>query len=229
MLVSLGVGCSKAGKQEEAKAAGTTGKTQEPAVGEKLQKESAVLPRVLYPVKYTDGTKWKNGIDTIEKNVFFMAVAKNVPTPIKIGYLLKFASAGEALVRQVYRLNQENKDSIFIRVDKTLDPTGDGAPNPIYVKGFEIKAANYSKDNKWSRGINLENPNMFFFNVVKDEPTPLQVGDRLKFAETGETRVVKLSRMKTQDNSVSIFVILDKSLNPSGDGNPNPIEVILSD
>jgi hypothetical protein len=51
----------------------------------------------------------------------------------------------------------------------------------------------------------------------------------LKFAESGEARVVKLARLKAQDNSVSIFVIVDKPLNPSGDGNPNPIEVMFSD
>jgi len=229
LLVSLWVGCSKAGKKEEAEVTGTPGKTQEPVAEEKVQKESAVLPRILYPVKYTDGARWSNGIDTEKKNVFFIAVAKNTPTPIKIGYRLKFASAGEAVVRNVYLLKQEDKDSIFIRVDKNLDPGGDGAPHPIYVKGFELKTVNYSKANKWSRGINLENPSMFFFKWVKDEPTPLQVGDRLKFARTGEARVVKLARLKAQDNSVSIFVIVDKPLNPSGDGNPNPIEVIFAD
>jgi hypothetical protein len=222
LLLSLITACSKADKKEEVE-------KPKPPAAKKAKKKEALPPRVFYSSKYTNNTKWVNGIDIIEKNLFFITVDKQAPTPVNAGYRLKFAAAGDAVVKNVYRKEKEKDASIFIQVDKILDPVKDGAPNPVYLRGFAIKPSPYSQENKWRSGISLEKPGLFIFGTAKKEPTPIKIGDHLKFARTGEAVVIKLYRFEKQEKHSTIFVTVDKALDPAGDGAPNLIEVIIGD
>jgi hypothetical protein len=223
MAVVLIAGCSKTEKDEDRAVTGAPEKAARP-----VEKETPPA-RIFYTCKFTDDTKWSNGIDTQGKNVFFIIIARNAFTPIRSGYKLKFASAGEAIVQKVYRMDRPENSMIFITVDKNLDPVGDGNPNPIYIKSFEIRACASSMENKWRNGINLKQAGVFFFALKKDEPIQIKIGDRLVFAKTGEAIVKNIVRFKSGNRDTSIIVTVDKPLDPEGDGSPNPIEVVIID
>ena len=221
--LALLTGCSKTEKKADRAVPGPPGKAARP-----VEKE-APPARTFYTCKFSDGTKWVNGIDKQKKNVFFITIARNTFTPIKSGYKLKFASAGEAIVQRVYRLDRPENSMIFITVDKNLDPIMDGNPNPIYIKSIEIKAAAFSRENVWRSGINLKQTGVFFFALERNEAIPLKTGDRLIFAKTGEAIVKNVVRFKREDRYVNIIVTVNRPLDPGGDGAPNPIEVVIID
>ncbi len=216
------IGCSKPEqKTVETKYAKKTAKTDKDTTKKKL-------PRVFQAANYSDNQKWINGVNRIEKNHFFISTGKNDPTPIYVDYTLQFARAGEALVKKVYRYENKDSSSIFIRVDKELDPVGDGYPNSVVIKRFQIWPGNYYKENEWKNGISLKTTGMFFFVEKKGEFVPISIGDRLEFAAAGSTFVKGIWGKKEQGSYTNIFVTVDKPLDPAGDGAPHPIEVVLA-
>jgi hypothetical protein len=187
--------------------------------------EGSEVTGLFHAANYTDNRKWLKGIDTKEKNVFIFSVPKNSPTPLTVRCRLQFASAGEAEVRSVYRMEKPAHAAIFIKVDKNLDPNKDGFPNPIFLKGFTIIANSFSKEHAWRNGISLKETGLFFFSIKENEPVLVQVGDRLKFLKTGEAIVKKVAKGKAIDHKFNIMVTVDRALDPASDGFPNPIDV----
>jgi hypothetical protein len=216
------IGCSK--KEEESNT--IPGSTKNQVATNAPEKEYS-FAREFSPSKFTDDTKWLNGINRQEKNRFFFIVAKNDPTPFMPGYTMAFAKSGEAAVTDVYRFDNADNSSIFITVDKELDPAGDGYPNPVYVRSLKIQPGKYSLENAWNSGISLKQPGMFFFNVKKNTYIPFKIGDRLKFTAAGDALITGISRSEKQEKFSQIFVTVDKTLDPEGDGYPNPIEIIF--
>jgi FkbM family methyltransferase len=78
---------------------------------------------------YTDDVEWKNGVYLPDTRFFFITIGKNATAPVKPGDLLRFKKSGDARVTEVSRLENPGNASIFIKVDRYLDPYGDGSPN----------------------------------------------------------------------------------------------------
>jgi hypothetical protein len=221
----LFTGCSKTQKEP------TAGKSPKKNVEAKGKVESVPRARAFRAAAYTDSSKWTKGINRIEKKHFFIIIGKTDPLPVNRGYKLKFNASGEATIQKVNRVEKPDKSFVFIVVDKDLDPTGDGNPNPIYVKSFQIRPSSFSRENEWKNGISLKNTSAFVFVLPQSDACPLKIGDRLKFAASGEAVVKKIARSDGQGpggNYSNFHVIVDKPLNPDGDGGPNLIEVILA-
>ena len=79
--------------------------------------------------------EWKNGV--LQKdgrtNIFYILQLEKEPLKIKIGDSLVFAKTGEATVEKVAPMSLNGKISVFITLDKDIDPVGDGYPNKIYL------------------------------------------------------------------------------------------------
>lgn len=88
------------------------------------------LPIAFTPVNHSDGD-WRNGIDRMARNRFIISMAIGQEQPVQSGYRLSFAHSGEAKVVEIYRMISQNRQLFFVRVDKKLDPAGDGFPHPI--------------------------------------------------------------------------------------------------
>lgn len=220
------IGCSKS-EQETAQIKSAKKLAETDNIGKMEVKQK--LSRVFQASKYSDNVKWSNGVNRIEKNQFFISIGKNDPIPISVDYTLRFARAGEAVVKKVYRFETQGGSSIIVGVDKELDPVGDGYPNKVYLKRVQIRPGNYSKENEWKNGISLKTTGMFFFVVKKDSPTPISIGDKLEFAAAGRTVVKGIWEKKEQGPYTNIFVTVDKPLDPAVDGAPHPIEVIIAE
>jgi hypothetical protein len=204
----LFTGCSKTQKEPAA------GKSPKKNVEARGKAESVPSARAFRAAAYTDSSKWTKGINRIEKKQFFIIIA-----------------SGEAAVQKVSRVEKPDKSFIFIAVDKDLDPAGDGNPNPIYIKSFQIKPSSFSRENEWKNGISLKNSSTFVFVLSKSDACPLKIGDRLKFAASGDAIVKKIARSDGQGPGgkySNFHVTVDKPLNPDGDGGPNLIEVIFA-
>lgn len=224
MLVMLILnGCSKKEKKE-----GAVTPTPRPKIIKKGAK--IVQPvRIFYSSKYSDGSQWENGIDKKKKDAFFFIVPKKNLTPILPGFTLKFAKTGAASVLKVYRMEKDNQSLLFVTVDKTLDPKGDGNHNPISVKSISIQASAFSRGNDWLNGVSLKQAGMFFFVLEAQDAIPIMAGDRLIFAKTGEAVIKKVYRMAGQGKYSNIIVTVDRPIDPVGDGNPNSITVRITD
>jgi hypothetical protein len=216
--------CSK--KEEKCPSPAPAAKTQT-QVAVKEAKKEFFLPREFQTSKFSDNTKWFNGINRQEKNQFFFTIDKNDPTPFMPGFKLEFAKSGEAVIVNVYRLDNPDNANIFITLDKNLDPVGDGYPNHIYVRSLQIQTSKYSQENVWRSGISLNKPGMFFFMVEKKTYIPFNPGDRLKFTAAGEAVITAIYRSEKQEKFSQVFITVDKPLDPVGDGTPNLIEKIF--
>ena len=79
---------------------------------------------------YTGG-EYVSGVSTKTGKLFYFLISNETPNPIRAGSQLTFAKSGTATVTRVDVAPQSGKTAIFVHVDKTLDPKGDGYPNPI--------------------------------------------------------------------------------------------------
>lgn len=215
-------GCSKT--EKEPVAGKSSKKTAEPS--------GAVVsvPREFRTSPYSNSDRWLNGINLKDKKQFFITIGKNAPLPINRGYKLKFAASGEATIQKLARVDNPDKSVIYITVDKNLDPTGDGNPNTILIKRFQIRPSSFSRENDWKNGISLKETGTFVFVLKKSDAIPLKIGDRLRFASSREAIVKKIVRYdgKGPGGQYSNFhVTVDRSLDPARDGGPNFIEVII--
>ena len=224
VLLAALSGCSE--KKENT---GTSTATGTKTAAPQPVKEEAPLPRTLCAGNYSDNTQWRNGIDTKEKNRFFCSIKKTDPTPVMPGHILEFAKSGKAVILGVYRDEKPNGDTVFITVAKNLDSTGDGYPNPIHIKSFQIQTSPYSQENEWKNGISLKKPSMFFFMIDKKASIPFKAGNRLKLVTTGETLITEIYRHEAQEKLSQIFVTVNKPIDPVGDGNPHFIEILINE
>jgi len=218
-------GCSKSAK-EEGKAA-TPANTTMPQKLKKADKPiDTTLSRIFSTTKFNSQT-WSNGIHIQKKNMFFITISNNLSDPIKIGYRLKFAAAGEVEVTEVSRLDYPTYSSLFVCVSKNLDPIADGNPNLITLLGFKTSPCAYSGGNVWKNGIHLQSPGTFFIAIAKKDTCPIKVGDRVIFNAAGESRVQEINRFESESSNSSIIIKVDKNINPTNDGAPNPIKIIF--
>ena len=225
MIFTLLIGCSTKEKEQK----NSTAKAAKAAQKIKKEKPKNVeIPRSFVATKYSDGVLWENGINKKAKNQFIISIAEKALNPIKTGYKLKFAAAGETVVTKVGRQDNKGYSSIFITVDKNLDPVKDGNPNPIYIKSIQLQPCRYSKPGEWQNGIQLIKPGLFFFTIERMDQTPIKIGDLVKFAKSGEAAVKAVSRRDRPDNFSDIFVTVDKSLDWVADGYPNPITIMIT-
>ena len=190
--------------------------------------KSGARARIYSPSRYSGG-KWLNGINIEEKNQFFIMVAKDLPTPIKVGFWLKFAAAGAVTVQNVHRLERTEQSVIFVRIDKKLDPADDGFPFPVYLLGGPIKPSAYSDGKKWKNGIQMTNKRILFFILNKSDSFLLRTGDLLRFQQSGQVSVERISRSEGKDGSLLFFVQVDRDLDPDADGYPHTVEMIFRD
>ncbi len=221
VVFALLLGCSQKKENKEQKIT--------PAA-KKIKKAPAKIEisRVFTTAKYSDGKDWQNGINIKNPGQFFINIAKKGLKPIKIGDKLQFASAGEAVVKKIGRQDNLDYATIFVTVDKNLDPAKDGNPNPIRITSIEVQPCRYSKPGEWLNGISLAKPGLFFLTIERMDQTPIKVGDRLKFGKSGESIVTQVSRQDREDNFANIYIKVDKPLDPTGDGYPNIIGVIIT-
>ncbi len=190
-----------------------------------IEKQYPVLQRMVTALKITDNDNWINGISVKDSAHLVIQINREDFTPFDVGYKLKFALSGEAEVLKISRVEIKERSNIFVTVNKPLDPVGDGNPNPIIVKGFTIRPANANKEKVWRNGINLEQKGVFVFWLKKPGPSPIEIGDRLRFASTGEALVKKVSIF----GGTAVVITVEKILNPDEDGYPNTIEVFTHD
>ncbi|NLD80521.1 MAG: hypothetical protein GX642_05060 [Smithella sp.] len=87
-----------------------------------------------------------------------------------------------------------------------------------------IVANNYT-DAIWEKGVLAGgDQNGFYFLVNKDASNPVKVGDRLIFKKSGPATVIKADTA-VQGGFIAVFVIIDKKIDPVGDGFPNDIYI----
>jgi hypothetical protein len=89
--------------------------------------------RAIRASSYSDGPDWRNGIHLSRTNLFFFSIGRDEATPLKAGDRLVFGLSGAAQVQTVSRMEQENRATIFVVVNRPLKPGGDGYPNGIIV------------------------------------------------------------------------------------------------
>jgi hypothetical protein len=219
------IGCSKK-EDKTTEITSSSPETKNQAVVNEVKKEYS-SPLEFHASTYTDDAKWFNGIDRHEKNRFFFTINRDDPTPLMPGYKIEFAKSGETVVVDVYRIDKPDSTGIFVTVDKDLDPVGDGYPNPIFARSLRIQTGKYSQENVWRNGISLQKPGLFFFNVKKNTYIPFKIGDRLKFAAAGEMLIKGIFLSEKLEKYTQVFITVDKTLDPVGDGYPNYIEMIF--
>lgn len=83
------------------------------------------------------GDDWKNGVlqrDGRSNNFYFIR-HESVLIDVKVGDTLVFAKTGKAVVQKINQIapNEKGMISIYVTVDKDLDPDGDGYPNKIFI------------------------------------------------------------------------------------------------
>jgi hypothetical protein len=78
---------------------------------------------------------WSRGIRTTPgaRNVFMFIADDPQRLPLRPGSTIVFARTGEALVKEIAPAAQTRPSTVFVVVDRDLDPA-DGFPNPIKVK-----------------------------------------------------------------------------------------------
>jgi len=90
-----------------------------------------------------------------------------------------------------------------------------------------VVANNYSGQG-YKNGVHQKQDgrsNMFYFlRREADSDKDFNVGDTLVFAKTGKAIVQKIALSKPNQNGlISVFVTIDKDIDPIGDGYPNKI------
>lgn len=80
---------------------------------------------------------WKNGVHQKDgkTNVFYYLHREPGAPTLKAGDILDFAKTGKTTVQKVVPAppNKDGVVSVFVTVEKGLDPAGDGFPNKIYI------------------------------------------------------------------------------------------------
>jgi hypothetical protein len=114
MVLAMMLGCSKSDDAGKSK-------------GGKLE------PFKIKANNFTDGKKWRKGVSLKETGKFYFIIKQNDETPVAIGDTVVFAKSGETSIENVIRFKNKNDSSIFVTVDKKLDPDGDGYPKVIKV------------------------------------------------------------------------------------------------
>ncbi len=80
--------------------------------------------------------EWTKGIGILEKNraTFFALVPATYEIDIAAGTCLQFAYSGKCTIQKIQHLSGQSEafTSLFVTVDKNLNPILDGFPNPIY-------------------------------------------------------------------------------------------------
>lgn len=179
----------------------------------------------LRPGDYTGGV-WLNGVHKETKDRFFLVVAKDSPIPVRVGDRLRFPNSGDALVVNVHRQEKERHRLVFVRVDRKLDPAGDGYPAAVEILGHELRASAFSDGKDWQNGILLKNRRVFVFVQGADDTVPFRVGCELRFHGSGRATVKGINQRNLSGGSRQVFVEVDHSLDPGGDGFPHPIEIV---
>jgi hypothetical protein len=108
--------------------------------GKPEQKPAAAVKQDTRPYllanDFTNAT-WKNGVHQKDgkTNVFYYLHRDPGAPALKAGDILDFARTGKATVQNVVPApaNKDGVVSVFVTVDKGLDPAGDGFPNKIYI------------------------------------------------------------------------------------------------
>lgn len=197
--------------------------------GEVPAKSGAGVPAAqagtMRPGNFTDGT-WKNGIHLEARDRFFLVVAKDSPLPVRVGDRLRFASSGEALVVDAHLQEKERQRLVFVRVDRKLDPAGDGYPAAVEILGHELRASAFSDGRSWQNGILLKNRRVFFFVLGAGDAVPFAVGGELRFHGAGRAVVKGINPRDLPGGGRQVFVEVDRSLDPGGDGFPHAIEIV---
>src|SRR5687767_6472318 len=97
-------------------------------------KPTKAIPHILFANNYT-GSGWTNGVRQKDgRSNMFYYLAKSGEAMPDVGDTLVFAKSGKVKVIKVDRKEETSKTSIFVTVDKDLDPAGDGFPNKIMVE-----------------------------------------------------------------------------------------------
>jgi hypothetical protein len=94
-----------------------------------------------------------------------------------------------------------------------------------------ITANNFS-DTEWKNGVLNKDgrTNLFYFLQQSGESQKLMIDNKLRFAKSGDAVVQKITpSVPNQNGIISVFVTIDKDLDPIGDGYPNKIFIISKD
>jgi len=89
----------------------------------------------LVPNNYT-GAGWHNGVMKVpgpNNDMFYFIVDDETLNPIHAGDTVQFATAGQASVGRVDIAKQDGRVSVFVQVNRDLDPNRDGFPNRVTV------------------------------------------------------------------------------------------------
>lgn len=90
----------------------------------------------------------------------------------------------------------------------------------------QFVVANNFSDAEWKNGVQQKEgrTNVFYFLQKNGEPLNLKVGDTLSFAKTGNAAVQKIAPSAPNQNGIiSVFVTIDRDIDPIGDGFPNKV------
>jgi hypothetical protein len=220
-------GCEKSVKNDIKNVAP---KAPDKSINPEKADKPAITPaiRIFTTASFSDKS-WINGILIQKKSKMFIMLTPNQANPVRIGYKLRFAAAGEVEVKEVGRLNSPTYSTLFVDVNKDLDPIKDGTPNPVVILGFKITPCLYSDSKMWKNGVHLKTRGTFFFLYDKKDTCPIQIGDRLIFKKAGETIVKDMGYLEASGANSSIMITVDKPLDPLLDGAPNEIQVVLSE
>jgi hypothetical protein len=89
---------------------------------------------VLVPNNFS-GSGWLNGVRTEgESNTFYFLAPSTSELNISIGAVVEFAATGRARVVRINPSQQNGVLSVFVTVDRSIDPIGDGFPNRVFVQ-----------------------------------------------------------------------------------------------
>jgi hypothetical protein len=81
------------------------------------------------------GPCWRNGVRTDgASNAFYFLAPSTSEICVGPGDLVEFAATGNAHVVRVDSSEQNGLVSVFVTVDKRIDPAGDGFPNKVLVE-----------------------------------------------------------------------------------------------
>lgn len=228
MFLALVLGCSSSeDKKEPAKPSANP----ETIKKIKVEKKGSLTPEPIVATKYSDKKEWNNGINIKTGKMFFFNLPKNVRNPVSKGCRVRLAASGEMVVQEVSSMDSADKSSssIFVTVDRPLDPNGDGSPNPIQILSVAITAAAYTEKGEYLNGVHLTRKGLFYLVKKSTDFFPIKKGSRMKFAKAGEATVTELSLLSSKTPGYTVyFIVVDRVLDPKGDGFPNPIELLFN-
>jgi len=100
--------------------------------------QQAATPRQTIVANNFSDLEWKNGVfvKNGRSNVFYYLQPQADSPKVKAGDILLFGKTGRATVEKVsesFKPNAQGLLSMFVTVDRDLDPAGDGYPNSIHV------------------------------------------------------------------------------------------------